>query len=535
MLGLIVKSRLLIAFAAASCLAAQERPNILLIMADDMGYSDLGCYGSEIETPNIDRLADEGVRFTNFYNTGRCCPSRASLMTGLYSHQAGVGHMLGDWKPPAYTDGLRRDAATLAESLGLGGYRTLMTGKWHLGWKREGSPTARGFQRFYGTPGYVDSYFTIVRRTDVYLDDTLLMGPTESPVNHLHPDQTWYTTDVYTDYALYFIDEALRHDSPFFAYVAYNAPHFPLHAHESDIAKYRGRYRGGWNRVRKERFARMRELGILPPHWELSPRDSPAWESLSTAEREQAEFRMATYAAIVDRLDQNVGRLIEDLEERGILDDTLVLFLSDNGGSSERGLLGLQSDENLAGDYRRWQRAGGWTSSYGQGWANVSNTPFRRYKRYNHEGGVSAPLIVRWPRAVEQTGSLNRQVAHIIDLMPTLLDAADAEHPAVVDGVATQPLEGRSLLPALRGETFERGPIHWEHEGNRAVRDGRWKLVGVREGEWELYDMERDRTELNDRSGDESETAARLRRLWEDWASRVRAEPYEEVDPRLKR
>ena len=519
---------------AAEAPAQALRLNILLILADDMGYSDLGCYGSEIETPNIDRLAEQGLRFTQFYNAGRCCPSRASLMTGLYAHQAGVGHMLGDWKPPAYSDGLRDNAVTVAEALRAGGYRTMMTGKWHLGWRPEGSPTARGFDRFYGTPGYVDSYFTIVPKTDVYLDDTLLMGPTETPKNHLHPDRVWYTTDVYTDYAIEFMKEALRHEAPFFQYVAYNAPHFPLHAHESDIVKYRERYRAGWSKIRRQRFDRMRQLGVIPTHWELSPDDSPEWGSLTESQREEAAFRMATYAAIVDRLDRNVGRLIGFLKEQGRLDDTLVLFLSDNGGSSERGLLGLQAEENRAADYRQWQRAGGWTSSYGQGWANVSNTPFRRYKRYNHEGGVSAPLIARWPALVSAAGGLTSQVAHIIDILPTLLDAADARQPSRLDGRWTQPFEGVSLLPALAGESVERRPLFWEHEGQRAVRDGKWKLVSVRDGEWELYDMEADRSELNDLASRQPEIAARLEGLWERWADRVGAEPFDAVDPRRR-
>ncbi len=334
---------------------AADRPNIVVLFADDMGFSDVGCFGSEIETPNIDRLAEGGLRYSHFYNTGRCCPSRASIMTGLYPHQADVGHMLTDLELPGYRDRLSRSAVTLAEVLGQAGYHTIMTGKWHLGWADEGSPTARGFQHFYGTRGYVDSYFTIVPRTEVYLNDAMVLPVGETPVNHLKPEQLWYTTDVYTDYAIHFMDEVRKQDDkPFFLYLAYNAPHFPLHAHPEDVAKYRGRYKEGWKQFRIQRHRQLVELGVLDPGTELSELDVPEWESLTDQQRDDMDFKMSLFAAIVDRLDQNIGRVIEHLKEMGELENTLIVFVSDNGGTKETGLFGIKGEANTVANYDDW-------------------------------------------------------------------------------------------------------------------------------------------------------------------------------------
>lgn len=288
-----------------------------------MGYSDIGCFGSEIETPNLDRLAANGIRWSHFYNTGRCCPSRASILTGLYPHQADIGHMAGDFGVKGYRDRISFNAVTLAEVLGKAGYHTIMTGKWHLGWRDEGCPTARGFQNFYGTRGYIDSYYTIVPKTEMYLGEELVLPVTEKPVNHLKPDEEWYTTDVFTDYALHFIDEVRKQDdAPYFLYLAYNAPHFPLHAKPEDIDKYRGRYRDGWAKFRKQRYEQLVELGIVEKGWPLSPLDVPEWESLTDAQRNDMDFKMALFAAIVDRLDQNIGRVVNHLKAMGELDNT---------------------------------------------------------------------------------------------------------------------------------------------------------------------------------------------------------------------
>lgn len=501
---------------------SEDRPNIVVLFADDMGFSDIGSFGSEIKTPNLDRLAANGLRYTQFYNTGRCCPSRASILTGLYSHQADIGHMAGDLGVKGYRDRLSFESVTMAEVLGASGYHTIMTGKWHLGWRDEGSPTARGFQHFYGTRGYIDSYYTIVSRTEIYLGEELVLPVTETPVNHLKPEEEWYTTDVFTDYALHFIDEVRKEDNaPFFLYLAYNAPHFPLHGKPEDTAKYRGKYKEGWQKFREQRHRKLQELGIIDEEWALSPLEVDAWNSLTEAQQDDLDFKMALFAGIIDRLDRNVGRVMDHLESIGELENTLIVFVSDNGGTKETGLFGIKGDKNTVENYDEWARVGGWTSSYGQGWANLSNAPFRRYKRENHEGGISAPFIVHWPAKIGEGGGLRNQVAHLIDLMPTFVDVSGAEYPAKFEGHAIQPREGMSLLPSFSESDPVSRTLFWEHEGNRAVREGDWKLVGSRNGPWELYDMSRDRTELNDLIAVETELAKELQSLWEGWASKV--------------
>lgn len=514
-------------------LAAAERPNIVVLFADDMGFSDIGCFGSEIETPRLDRLAANGLRFTHFYNTGRCCPSRASILTGLYAHQADIGHMAGDTGRRGYRDRLSFNAVTLAEVLGAAGYHTIMTGKWHLGWRDEGCPTARGFRHFYGTRGFIDSYYTVVKNTEIYLGEKLVLPVTETPVNHLKPDEEWYTTDVFTDYAIHFIDEVREKDGeekkPFFLYLAYNAPHFPLHARPEDTAKYRGRYREGWAEFRKRRHEQLTRLGIVEKDWPLSPLDVPDWDTLNDAQKNDMDFKMALFAAIIDRLDQNIGRLVDHLEKIGELDDTLIVFVSDNGGTKETGLFGIKGEPHPKGpphtvdNYETWARKGGWSSSYGQGWANLSNAPFRRYKRENHEGGVSAPCIVHWPAGIEakHNGELRHQVAHLIDFMPTLVEVSGAGYPEEFGGNSIQPMEGMSLLKHFGACQTVPRTLFWEHEGNRAVRDGDWKLVGSRDGPWELYHIRKDRTELNDLTESEPGKFGDLKAKWDTWAEKV--------------
>lgn len=510
---------------------ADDRPNIVVLFADDMGFSDVGCYGSEIETPNIDRLAAGGLQYTHFYNTGRCCPSRASILTGLYSHQAGIGHMLGPTNEPAYRDILSSNCVTLAEVLGSAGYHTIMTGKWHLGWKDEGSPTARGFQHFYGTRGYIDSYFTIVPRTEVYLGSQIVLPVGKKPVNHLKPDEEWYTTDVFTDYALHFIDTVNQQDdSPYFLYLAYNAPHFPLHAKSEDTKKYRGRYRDGWAKFRQQRYEQLVELGVLTGDWPLSPLDVPEWDSLTNKQRDDMDFKMSLFAAIIDRLDQNIGRVIDHIEASGELDNTLIVFLSDNGGTKETGLFGIKGDKNTVANYDSWAKVGGWTSSYGQGWANLSNTPFRRYKRENHEGGVSAPFIAHWPNKIKARGELRHQPAHLIDLMPTFVEVSGSGYFTELNGRQIQPMEGESLVRSFDSTEIKPRTLYWEHEGNRAIRDGDWKLVGSRNKPWELYHIANDRTELQNLIEEQPDRAKSLQAKWDAWADRVNVLTPKEFD-----
>ncbi|MHC4997284.1 MAG: sulfatase-like hydrolase/transferase, partial [Planctomycetota bacterium] len=412
---------------------------------------------------------------------------------------------------------------TLAEVLAGAGYHTIMTGKWHLGWRDEGCPTERGFQKFYGTRGYIDSYYTIVPRTEIYLNEKMVLPVGENPVNHLKPDEEWYTTDVFTDYAIHFIDEARAEDDrPFFLYLAYNAPHFPLHAKPEDTAKYRGSYRDGWGAFRRQRYEKLVELGVIDDSWALSQLDAPDWEALGQGRRDDLDFKMSLYAAIIDRLDQNVGRLVDHLEKIGELDHTLIVFVSDNGGTKETGMFGIKGDENTVKNYSGWARVGGWSSSYGQGWANLSNVPFRQYKRENHEGGVSTPFVIHWPAEIESKGALRHQPAHLIDLMPTFVDVAGAVYPTEYKGHEIQPMEGRSLRPWFsEGRGTEPRTLFWEHEGNRAVRDGDWKLVGTSRGPWELYHIARDRTELNNVAERYPEKLTALQAKWDAWAEKV--------------
>ena len=475
-----------------SCASEDNRPNIVVILVDDMGFSDLGCYGGEIKTPNIDALAYEGLRFTNFYNTGRCCPTRASLLTGLYPHQAGVGRMVYNNYGGSYQGFLNNQAVTLAEVLGPAGYKTMMAGKWHVGHQPGQWPTDRGFERFYGIHIHVDSYYKVLKGCDVYLDGEMLIPETDDPVNHLFPDNDWYTTDVFTDNAIQFLNEESKDsDQPFFLYVAHNAPHFPIEAPDEDVAKYKGKYLEGWDELRQEKFERMKKMGVIPSHSVLSPTENTLWNDLDETDKKELDFRRAIYSAQIDRLDQNVGRLVDHLKKIGKYDNTLILFLSDNGCSV----------------------------SQGQAWANYSNVPFRQYKKYNHQGGIATPLIAHWPGKIQNKGGFERRTGHVIDVMATLEDIAQANYPSGFKGFDIKPKEGKSLIPFLTGnERDDHEYLFWEHEGNRAIRQGSWKLVAESQKEWELYNLERDPTELNNLILEHSEIASQLKLVYNEWA-----------------
>ena len=528
MKGILVANLNLFVFLSLGAISNQ--PNIVVIMADDAGFSDFGCYGGEIETPVLDKLAANGLRFSQFYNTGRCCPSRAALLTGVYPHQAGMGHMSRDRGIPSYSGTILPDVPTLAERLRQGGYRTMMTGKWHLGTEPEQSPVARGFDRFYGTRNFIDSYFTVLRNCQVYLDDKEVLSATENPVNHLYPEQEWYTTDVFTDYALHFMDESFdKHpDKPLFLYIAHNAPHFPLHARKEDTKKYRGRFKDtGWDKLRRERYQRMLKIGLIDKKWALSPSDVPEWETYNEAMRDELDLKMSLYSAMIDRMDQNIGRVVEKFRASGRLDNTLILFMVDNGvpGTGVHDWRGLfakndRNPETRVDNYEEWGRLGGWTSSSGRGWANLSNAPFRMYKRYTHEGGVATPLIVHWPAGFKAKGDLRHAPSHIIDVAPTCLSAA---------GLSVKGMEGSSLLPVFAEDSQKERTLYWEHEGNRAVRKGDYKLVAIHDTPWELYNMTKDRSELKDLSKKMGGKAKELRLLYEAWAKRVGALPWNEV------
>jgi len=505
---------LLLNASAAMGAPVAAKPNILLILADDLGWSDIGCYGSEISTPNLDALAADGLRFTQFYNTGRCCPTRASLLTGLYPHQAGMGGMTLDLGVDGYRGDLNKECVTIAEVLRAAGYATYAAGKWHVTKFKVPSKTAeedkfnwplqRGFDRYFGIINGAANYFH---------PESLALDNTPQPT----PGDGFYTTDAFVDKAIEFINDCPK-DKPFFLYLAFNAPHWPLQAPPADVAKYQGKYAEGWDKLREERHARQIQLGLLDSDWALSPRtdDIPAWDSLSLEDKARSEEIMTLYAAVVDHMDQAVGRLIDDLKKRGELDNTLIFFMSDNGGCAEGGVLG-KLEKSTPSD-----------SAYcGEAWANLENTPFRLYKHYNHEGGTSAPFIVHWPAGIPLKGELRTQPSHLIDIMATSVDVSGAKYPAEFNGHPITPMEGKSLLPEFAGQPVERGPIFWEHMGNAAVRDGDWKLVRLgRNGAWELYNMKTDRTELHDLAATNPEKAKDLAAKWDAWAERARVKPY---------
>lgn len=509
--------------AASVCAASlarsatqDRRPNILIIVADDMGYSDIGCYGGEINTPNLDALARGGMRFTQFYNAARCCPTRACLLTGLYPHQAGVGDMVANRGLPAYQGYLNDSCVTIAEALGAGGYHTLMSGKWHIGEQKGNWPVDRGFERHYGLISGASSYWK-VDKGRTFVDNDKVIDPAEDP--------NFYATDAYADRAVQFIGEFSRKPDPFFLYVPFTAPHWPLHARPEDIARYRGKYTQGWDKLREQRHRRMVELGILDESVSLSPRDAKArqWDSLTQKEKEEMDLKQAVYAAQIDRMDQGIGRIIAKLKETGQFDNTLIFFFADNGGCHE-GVNRNEEPDAPIGTKGSYQ-------SYGLPWANASNTPFRMFKHWVHEGGISSPLIVHWPGHVK-AGAINRtEVTHLIDIMPTVLAASGAAYPAERKGRKITPLEGKSLLPVLEGRQREpHQAIFWEHEGNKAVRAGQWKLVSADGGKWELYDMSVDRAELNNLAAKMPEKVAELSALYDAWAKRAGVVDYRELN-----
>jgi arylsulfatase A-like enzyme len=513
-----------VAGAAGVAAAGRRRPNILLIVADDLGYSDLGCYGGEIETPVLDALAANGLRFSQFYSTARCCPSRASILTGQYPHKVGVGHMVTDMGHPGYRGRLSENAVTLAEVVKSAGYRTFMSGKWHVG---TNDPTRHGFEQYFGT---------LISAATFWDSGKYLRLPQGSETRHYAPD-AFYGTDALTDYAQDFLKDArTTPDRPWFLYLAYNAPHFPLHARPEDIARYRNRYAAGWDLLRQERLARMKRLRLVSKGTRLSPRskftnfgetvsaENPPWDSLPQERRADLAMRMAIYAAMVDRMDQNIGRVTADLRANGELDNTLLIFLSDNGACAEWDPFGFDvssSPDNILhqGDDLARMGSRGTYHSVGSAWANASNTPWRMYKHYSHEGGISTPCIVHWPAGFRRRNAIESSPAHLIDLMPTIVAASGARYPERIDARRIPPMAGSSLLPALRGKPMPERALYFEHEGTRAVREGRYKLTALRGGPWKLYDMERDRTELEDLAGVQPLRVESLARKWHEWAA----------------
>jgi arylsulfatase A-like enzyme len=542
---------------------SRKRPNIVLIMSDDMGFSDIGCYGSEISTPNLDGLAAGGLRFTQFYNTARCCPTRAALQTGLYPHQAGIGHMMEDSGYPAYRGDLNDRCVTIAEVLRPAGYRTYMTGKWHVthfmdkDGPKHNWPLQRGYERYYGTIQGAGNYYD---PSNLCRDNTYI-----SPLNDPeYKPEVYYYTNAISDNAARYIREHFEQsrDKPFFMYVAFTAAHWPMHALEEDIAKYKGKYDRGYGYYRRQRFERLKELGLIRKDWDMSPQAGD-WKKF---ENKEWEARcMEVYAAMVDVMDRGIGRMVAELKKQGALDNTLIFFLQDNGGCAEPMGRGANINEKWVGaiqdvkpmrpdelQAKHWPPMqtrdgrpvrGGPTVmpgpadtyiAYGRNWANVSNTPFREYKHWVHEGGISTPLICHWPAGIAARGGLCRESGHLIDIMATCVDVAGAPYPKQRNGQTVQPMEGVSLAPTFAGKPLPARTIFWEHEGNRAVRQGQWKLVSKHPGGWELYDMEADRTEMHDLAAKNPEKVQELKTLYEAWAVRCGVQPWPLKKPNEK-
>jgi arylsulfatase A-like enzyme len=553
--------------------AATDKPNILIILADDLGWSDLACYGGEIRTPNLDSLASGGLRFTQFYTSTRCCPSRASLLTGLYPHQAGIGLMTSDRAAkypgagdqgeefPGYRGALNANCVTIAQVLKPVGYRTAAAGKWHVGDSEP--PTKRGFDDFYG---FVGGY-----GVDSWEPRMMTRLPEGRPQRSYAPGE-FFATDAITDHALDFLADMRKSGAPWFLYVGYQAPHFPVQSKRDDMTGYPQIYAQGWDKIREQRLARQKKIGLLPESTTLPPRskithpvaskrlgswtedgNNPAWDSLPADRRADLAQRMAVFAGMVTGMDRNVGRLVAELRASGQLENTLILFLSDNGACAEWEPFGFEMlpipnpvpgtginqgtqalpNKLYRGDELAKMGQAGSLPSYGSGWANACNTPWRLYKHYGHEGGISSPLIAHWPASMEKhqdKGRFVHEPAHLIDVMATCVDIAGAKYPATRDGKKILPMEGMGLSPLMApsaDHSASRSPriLAWEHEGNRALRDGKWKLVSLGAGPWELYDMDIDRTEMTDLAPSQSERVKEMSAKWESWAKRTNVFP----------
>lgn len=534
-----------------------KKPNVMVILTDDMGYSDIGCFGSEIRTPNINRLAANGLSFTRFYNTGRCSPTRASLLTGLYPHQASMGHLSTEnYNEPGYVDDLSKNAITLAELFSQAGYNTYMTGKWHIaksmgaGTDKSNWPLQRGFKRYFGTLNGSGSY---------YDPGTLISNNT-----FIAPSKSFYYTNAISDTAVKFINENPK-NQPFFFYVAYTAAHWPLHAPESEVKKYKGVYDKGWDFIRQQRFEKLKKLGIIDQNCVLTERGVNVPEWSKEPMKEWQLKRMEVYAAMIDIMDQGIGRIIGALEKNGELENTVIFYMHDNGGcaepvetdqpekvlTEEQKKLKPYSYDSIfldkkplytrEGEFVKSGRgvmpgnANSW-STYGEEWANVSNTPFREYKQFTHEGGIATPMIVSWPKGLKLKGKLNSQPSHLIDIMATCIEIVGLKYPAEFNGHSIQAYEGKSLVPAFYNKPIEREMLFWEHAANRALRVGQWKLVSKTkknktfspsdENAWELYDIDKDPSETKNLAKQLPEKVKELSAKWEAEAIRTKAKPW---------
>lgn len=529
----------------------QKRPNIILILADDMGYSDIGCMGSEISTPNLDLLAADGLLYTRFYNTPRCSPSRASLLTGLYPHQTGMGWLADkNFHKPGYEGTLNDQCVTIAQVLKGAGYSTYMSGKWHVtnyataNGPKDNWPLQRGFDKFYGIIKGGGNYYdeaTLCRGNE-------LISPTMDP--QYHP-KAFYFTNAVSDNAVKFIDEHTD-SNPFFMYVAYTTPHWPMQAPPAAIQQYAKQYDAGWEVTREARYERMKALGILGPDAQLSPSDAPSWDGIKN--KQAMARRMETYAAMITIMDQGIGEIMNELKRKHEFDNTIILFLSDNGGNAEvegagpskpivdtAGLIPIKKGAVQYDIWTPYTRSGQVVMggldvmagpansfvSYLKGWANVSNTPYRKYKHWANEGGISTPLIVHWPGGIKSKGVIRPQVEQLIDIMPTLVELAGATYPKNYKGHAILPMEGLSMVPTFENKRAPQRPLFWEHETHRAVRLGHWKILstGPLTTPWKLYDLNTDGIEETDLSAEHPVVVQQMKEMWMKWALRCEVFP----------
>jgi len=492
---------ILLSVLSACSTTPEEKPNIILILVDDMGWSDIGCYGSEVQTPNLDRLASEGIRFTQMHNTSKCFPSRAALQTGIYAQQNGYHK---SYKQPL------ANCVTLGEVLQTAGYRTLWSGKHH----GVETPVDRGYDRYYGLREGACNHFNPGPQREGEAKPAQKRPDRPFFVDHVKfqpysPPKDFYTTDYFTNYALDWLDEYKEEENPFFLYLAYTAPHDPLMAWPEDIAKYRGKYKEGYHAIRSQRYTRQKQLGLVDDRYILSEETHDEWNSLSDSLKDVEDLKMAIYSAMTDRVDQKIGEMLDKLEQIGKLDNTMILFMSDNGGSAE--VVNIPGDGNIG-------TVGHWTS-LGKNWANVSNTPFRFYKNYSFEGGINTPMIAWWPKGLKARNMISRFPSHFIDIMPTLVEISGANYPLEFNEQEIVPMQGMSLLPVLQGERVERTkPLFWEWQKGRAVRDGNWKLVVYgHDAPWELYNIQEDPTETNNLADSNPEIVKKMDQQFTDW------------------
>ncbi|HKI89012.1 MAG TPA: arylsulfatase, partial [Draconibacterium sp.] len=482
-------------------------------LVDDMGFSDIGCYGGEVQTPNLDQLASEGIRFTRFYNTAKCFPSRSCLLTGQYAQHNGMSQ-----KPLVF-----KNAVTIAEVLREAGYRTLMTGKHH----GEENPVYFGFDRYFGLKDGSSNHFNpgLQREGEVvpahkkgkfqpreWGIDSVIYAP------YTPPEKDFYTTDYFTNYAIDYLKEYKNEDKPFFLYVAYTAPHDPLMVWPEVQQKYIGKYLVGYETIRKRRFERQKKMGLIDKNFSLSPPTYENWDSLSEEDRIVRDSIMATHVAMVDRVDQNIGRILAKLKELNKFDNTLIIFMSDNGAQAQENPESWLWAKGKVSDYSQPIGSMGRYTSLSLSWANVSNTPFRLYKSNSHEGGISTPLIMYWKGKIIKPGDINNFPSHLIDIMPTVMEATGAKYPENYKNETINPLDGISLLPAIKENGLKRDePLFWQWANGKAIRKGKWKLVSDFNGPWELYNMDEDETETNDLIQQYPEVAKELITDWENW------------------